>query len=266
MAIKLIVSDLDGTLLNSQKLVSETSINLMQKAAEQNVDVSIATGRMHACAAFFGREIHSKVPVISCNGGMVRTADTDELIYEKYIDDTVAEALLAFLFENDVYCSWYIGIKNLAPYFSWKMFPDYITVKTLNFIETGKAYKKYTHKITQFILRDNKKLPVDILAKLEEKFGKYVSFQQNTGYTIDITPLATDKGTGLKLLAEYLGINQKEIMVLGDGDNDLPMFAYAGLSVAMGNAKNTVKEKATFVTVDCDNDGVAAAIKKVLKI
>ncbi|WP_196603230.1 Cof-type HAD-IIB family hydrolase [Pectinatus haikarae] len=266
MDIKLIVSDLDGTLLNSKKLVSGTSIEIMEEAAEKDVDVSIATGRMHTCAAFFGRIINSRVPVISCNGGMIRTADTNELVYEKYIDDAVAEEILAFLFENGVYCSWYIGVENFVPYFSWKMFPDYTTVKTLDFIETGKNYKKYAHKVTQFILRDNKKLQADILKRMDAKFGRYVSFQQNTGYTIDITPQNTNKATGLKLLAEYLHLRREEIMVLGDGDNDLPMFAYAGTSVAMANAKEQVKKRATFVTADCDSDGVSDAIRKVLNI
>ncbi|WP_196606976.1 Cof-type HAD-IIB family hydrolase [Pectinatus frisingensis] len=266
MAVKLIVSDLDGTLLNSRKTVSDATAQILQKASQMGIYTSIATGRMHTCAAFFGKKIDSKVPVISCNGGMMRTVDTNELIYEKYVDDCVGEEILAFLFANKVYCSWYIGMKNIAPYFSWSMFPDYTTVVPFNFIETGNDYKKYTHKITQFILRDNEKLSLSILESLNEKFGKYVSFQQNTQYTIDITPLATTKATGLQSLAGYLGVKPAEVMVLGDGSNDLEMFEYAGIAVAMGNADNSVKKRATFITADCDNNGVAEAIGKVLEI
>jgi Cof subfamily protein (haloacid dehalogenase superfamily) len=104
------------------------------------------------------------------------------------------------------------------------------------------------------------------LDSLNEKFGKYVSFQQNTQYTIDITPLATTKATGLQSLAGYLGVKPAEVMVLGDGSNDLEMFEYAGIAVAMGNADNSVKKRATFITADCDNNGVAEAIGKVLEI
>lgn len=264
MSIKLVVCDLDGTLLNSNKIISLHNISIIKKAASLGINTSIATGRMHASAAFFGKILNTHVPVISCNGGMIRHTNNN-LIFESYIDDEVAEEILQFLFKHNIYCSWYSGINNFVPYFSWNMFPDYKTVKTLYFTETGQHYKNFSKKITQFILRDNNKLPSDLLARLYDKFNKYVCFQQNTGYTIDITPLNTNKGTGLKKLAQYLNIFPSEIAAIGDGDNDLSMFTQSGYSIAMGNAKNNIKNNADAITTDCDNDGVANVIKNLLK-
>ncbi|WP_196595567.1 Cof-type HAD-IIB family hydrolase [Pectinatus frisingensis] len=264
MPIKLIATDLDGTLLNDEKKVSPANIKAFQSAYEQGINITIATGRMHFAAAFFGKAIGANVPVISCNGAMIRDINTDEPIFETYIDDVAVEELLAFFFEHNIYCSWYIGTQKFAPYFSWDMFSGYHTVQGFNMTEVGHNYKPYTKKVTQVVIRSNTKIPLELTQMLEERFKSFVKFQQNTGYTIDITPPDITKAVGLKYLAEYLHIQRENIMTLGDGDNDVAMLGYAGTSAAMGNAIVPAKKAATFITDTCNADGVAKAINKVL--
>lgn len=81
----------------------------------------------------------------------------------------------------------------------------------------------------------------------------------------EATAAGVDKGTGLKRLCDYLKIDRKNVMALGDQANDMPMLKYAGLGVAMGNAVKYTKDHADEVTADCDHDGVAVAINKILK-
>ena len=264
MSIELIITDLDGTLLNDKKIVSEANIEAFKTASSQGINVSVATGRMHFAAAFFGKIIGAKVPVISCNGAMIRTIDTDEAIFEKYIDDAVTEEILAFLYKNNTYCSWYIGTKRFAPYFSWEMFPGYRTVEDFDLIKVGSNYKPFVKNVTQIVVRSASAIPLELTQMLEDRFKSAVTFQQNTGYTIDITPPNITKATGLKQLAEYLNIKQENIMALGDGDNDVAMLKYAGVSAATANAIDNAKNAATFVTNNCNDDGVAKAIQKVL--
>ena len=88
--------------------------------------------------------------------------------------------------------------------------------------------------------------------------------QQNTGFTMDVTPPGINKAVGLSRLADYLGIKQMEVMAVGDGDNDLDMIRYAGIGVAMENAIDDLKKAASFITKDCDNDGIAYAIEKLV--
>ncbi|MDQ0203975.1 Cof-type HAD-IIB family hydrolase [Pectinatus haikarae] len=265
MPIKLIVTDLDGTLLNEEKLVSRANIEAFHIARKNGIAASIATGRMHLAAAFFGREIGAQVPVISCNGAMIRSIDTDEKIYEKYIDDDAAAEILAFLIKNNIYCSWYIGKNRFAPYFSWDMFSGYHTVKNFDLIEVGNNYKAYTKNVTQIVLRSSTdRLPAYIIRHLQEYFSGAVKLQQNTGYTIDVTPPDINKAVGLKYLADYLGIAKEDILVFGDGDNDIAMLEYAGISIATANAIPAAKKAASFITDDCNNDGVAKGISKVL--
>ncbi|WP_196593832.1 Cof-type HAD-IIB family hydrolase [Pectinatus sottacetonis] len=266
MAIKIIISDLDGTLLNDNKTISINNIKAFHAASRQGIYSSIATGRMHFAASFFGRIIGTKVPVISCNGAMIRTINTNEPIFEKYIDDAVTEELLAFFIENNIFCSWYIGNNRFAPFFSWDMFPGYRTIKNFNITEVGANYKPYSKNVTQIVIRSSTKIPLELTQSLAEKYKSAIKFQQNTGYTIDITPPNINKAIGIKQLAAYLNIQKDEIMVLGDGDNDLAMLKYAGISVATGNAIKEAKSAASFTTDNCNNDGVAKAIYKILKL
>ena len=73
-----------------------------------------------------------------------------------------------------------------------------------------------------------------------------------------------NKGAGLQAAAESLGLSRQEVMAVGDGHNDLPMLRWAGLSVAMGNASREVKQAARFLTEDCDHDGLAVALKRLV--
>ena len=82
---------------------------------------------------------------------------------------------------------------------------------------------------------------------------------------IEVMPLGVDKGTGLSALAAYLNLTPAEVMAVGDGENDLAMLRYAGLSVAMGNACDTVKKTARVVTETNDEDGLAKAVERVLR-
>lgn len=267
MPIKLIVTDLDGTLLNKDKLISKVNIQTFQLAEKNGAKATIATGRMHCAAVFFGKTVGVKVPVISCNGAMIRGINNDEVIFEDYIDNTVTEEILSYLLSNNIYCSWYIGTERYAPYFSWDKFSGYRTVKDFSVTEVGNNYKDYTKNVTQIVLRSSEKaLPHDIILYLQEKYSKVVKLQQNTGCTIDITPPNINKAIGVKYLAEYLDIDKSEIFTLGDGDNDVDMLRYAGSSAAMGNGIGAAKKAAAFVTDTCDNDGVAKAIKKVLNL
>ena len=104
----------------------------------------------------------------------------------------------------------------------------------------------------------------EIQDELADIFKNRIGLQQNTGYTMDITPPGIDKAVGLSKLAQYLQIDKSEIMACGDGDNDLAMIEYAGLGVAMENAIDDVKNIAQFITKDCDEDGIAYVINKFI--
>ena len=91
-----------------------------------------------------------------------------------------------------------------------------------------------------------------------------VVFSKTEPFYFEATAAGVDKGTGLKRLCDYLKVKPENVMALGDQANDMPMLKYAGLGVAMGNAVDYTKKHADEITADCDHDGVAVAISKIL--
>ena len=95
----------------------------------------------------------------------------------------------------------------------------------------------------------------------KEFYDKY-TIVKSTPYFLEFLNKKVDKGAAVKQLAEALGIEAREVMALGDNENDLPMIEYAGLGIAMGNATENIKNAANFITASNDAHGVAVAIEK----
>lgn len=108
------------------------------------------------------------------------------------------------------------------------------------------------------------------LAVLEKVLADYyknkMSIYRSEPFFLEILPFGIDKAKRLDFLLNYLGIRREELMVCGDGYNDLSMIKFAGLGVAMSNAQDVVKEAANYITLSNEEDGVAVAVKRFIKI
>ena len=100
---------------------------------------------------------------------------------------------------------------------------------------------------------------------MQEAVGNEATAVRSQTYYLDITPPGHDKGTFVEAMAKRLGIPADAIATIGDMENDLPMFARSGISFAMGNAADDVKQHATHVTDSNESDGFAGAIETVLQ-
>ena len=154
MAIRLIVMDLDGTLLTSEKMVSDYSKDVLRRAMEKGVAVTLATGRMLLSASYFGRIIGANAPIISCNGALVQALDaTEPLFLRAFSPETVAE-LLTFARENGWYAQWYIGDDIYAEDFRPEYFTAYRTVQGFAVHEVGEDFSPYVEGVAQVVVRD----------------------------------------------------------------------------------------------------------------
>ncbi|MFA9398420.1 MAG: HAD-IIB family hydrolase, partial [Clostridiaceae bacterium] len=112
--------------------------------------------------------------------------------------------------------------------------------------------------------KDYKKNLFGNLDFIPEDFKNKYSIMKTTPYTLEVIHKDTNKGIALEKLANYLGIKREEIIAIGDSGNDEHMIEYAGLGIAMGNAFKSIKEKADFITLTNQEDGVANAINKFI--
>lgn len=264
MSIKLIALDLDGTLLNSDKLISARTLAAIKAAQTKGVKVTIATGRMFSSAEFFGQEIQANAPLICCNGGLVQEMGKAEPLMVRYLASETVKKILSTCHENNWYINWYIGNDILAEEYKEEFYYAYRTTKNMKIKAVGNDFLSYTDKVVQCVARDlDGNIPV-ITQKLQELCGDSIVLQQNTGTSADITPPGVNKALGLSFLAESLGLTPAEVMACGDADNDLAMLKYAGTAVVPANGLDIAKKLATFHAEANDDDGIAKAIEELV--
>ena len=259
--IKLICSDLDGTLLTKENTISEKTKAAIKKVKEKGVMFCIATGRMFSSASIFAAELGLKSPIISYNGALIKDFVTKEVYFSRTIDIEVAQKILYLCRDNDWLAQLYVD--------------DILYFKEPN--ETTKRYEKHVNVPAHFVgnsLYDLQGAPDKILLNVDSSKSKDItqilqdSFKDKVFVTssndrfIEIVAPGVNKGFAVESLAASINISSDEVMCIGDSYNDLEMIQYAATSVAMGNANETLKNAASFVTLDNDSDGVAFALEK----
>ncbi|MGL5870302.1 Cof-type HAD-IIB family hydrolase [Clostridium chrysemydis] len=281
--MRLIATDLDGTLLNSKSEISRENKLALLKAQEKGVKIVLATGRMFNDAKNIFKDIDLDIPyIISSNGSMIHNYSGEE-IHSFPIDKDVLKKVLPFLQRNNYYYALFGATKLFEPKDSnQRIIADFYKSKIkkdipekelddlLNFF--NKEQKSEIHKFDS--LDEFFKLNEDVFNLVSVSFdidklneGKRAFrdipgisiFSSNTN-NFEIINENCSKGNALEIVAESLGVSLKEIMTIGDNFNDVSMLKKSKISVAMGNAHSDIKEIASFVTLDNNNHGVAHAI------
>ena len=260
MAVKLFVSDLDGTMLPDGNVVSAENIAAVRRAVEAGVTVTIATGRMFEAALPIAEALGVDVPIISYNGGLIKSPSGR--VYEEHtIEPALARDIIAFCKERSWYIQCYSGgvLRYVEACDESRFYEKAQQV-------TGKAVGwdgLFAHAAGNCkLLLVTKELSVT-LARAEAvlaAFGAHVDVTRSADCLIEIVPKGVSKASALMSLAAKLGIAIEETMAIGDAYNDLPMLKAAGKSIAMGNAFPVVKEVTDYETLTCTENGLAAAI------
>ena len=251
---KLIAVDMDGTLLKNDKTVSDRTKKTLKEAREKGVNVVIATGRPIDGVSRYLEELDmlgENDYVLSYNGGLVLKTKSREIISKIALTGADLHYLHKLSKELGVNIHAFSEVYGL------------ITPK--NNIKIGiNDYSKIEddHSIIKVMMIDEPEVlqkAVDNLPK--EVYEKY-TVVRSTPYFLEFLNKEVNKGTGVKLLADHLGVKQEEVMTFGDAENDLDMIVYAGMGVAMANGFEEVKEAANYITDSNEEDGVAKAIEK----
>lgn len=262
---KLIAFDIDGTLVNSKKEVTQATKEALHKLHEAGIHVVISSGRPYKGvllnADLVGREI---VPYVSCfNGALVKEVATDDTVYAHELTNAELQRWVDLAQEHDLdvhaHDDEYVLVQG-------KPKDQYVEVEsTLNEMPI-RTVDFYDGEITApkvMITAEPRKLD-DFIATLDpELFEKY-SVMKSEPFFLEIMPKGVDKGEALAKLAESLDIDQSETMAFGDQANDLSMIKWVGCGVAMGNAIDDLKDNAQYVTASNDDEGIAKALEKLV--
>ena len=267
----IIALDLDGTLLNSKKELSEGNLAALKKAADAGWEIVPTTGRFYGGMPDFIRGLPFVHYAITINGAYVEdllegnqiyTAEMpykqaidimkylDELpvIYDCYMDNDafMTEALKAKvdeIVENPRIRKMFYDLRKPVP-------------ELKEFLENrGQDVQKI-----QFFTKDAN-LRLELLEELPKVFEN-IAVSSSSAQNIEINQAKATKGLALIALAEYLGLDRSKTIAMGDGLNDISMLEEAGIGIAMANGCDEALDAADWVTSHCDEDGVAKAIEK----
>lgn len=256
----LVVSDVDGTLVTKDKRLTERTLRAVDDLRAKGVRFAITSSRPPLGLRMVAEPLRIDTPIGGFNGARIVEPD-GALVAENLLPAEAAYAAADYLAEQgvDVWAfvddSWLITDPN-GDYVEHERFTVRIDPTVVpDFAGRLGRVAKLVGASRDFALLE--RCEAALSARLE---GASVARSQD--YYLDITSLAANKGVVVRTLAERFGIAREEILVLGDMANDLPMFAQAGFSVAMGQAKDVVKAAASAVTASNGEDGFAQAIER----
>lgn len=264
---KIIALDMDGTLLNEDKVITDKTKAALKKAGDMGVKIVLASGRPIEGLDRYLEELNlvkEDEYVLSYNGCLVQETKTKKIICEFGLKGKDLQ------YFYDLSCSLGVNIHAFSPQ------RGLITPKNSKYTEVEANINQIEINICDFstVKEDEDIIKImfidepEILEKAiealpKELYDKY-NIVKSTPFFLEVISKDAGKGVGLKALAQYLNVKQEEVIAVGDAGNDLDMIEYAGLGVAMANASENVKEIANYITDSNNEDGIVKVIEKFI--
>ena len=260
--IKLVVFDLDDTLLDSRQGISARTSAAIRQVAQKGIAIMLATGRMYASTVKFAQYLELAVPLITYNGAMVKAFPSGELLFHQPIDPEAAAQVLALCREQRWHIQTYIDdvlyVREINRYASL-----YARITDTEPVAVGDRLYALQAAPTKMLVIAEPDTVQQIKAYLVARLGNRLYIAESKPNFLEITHPSVHKGAALRWMAEQLKIDRHHIMAFGNGGNDIEMLRYAGWGIAVGNSPAEVKKAARLVTDSHDEDGVAKILEKV---
>lgn len=268
MKYKLIAMDLDGTLNNDQKVITEETRAALMSAQEKGIRLALASARPSP-GLFRERDAlrlqdHNGI-LMSYNGGRIVDAATNEVLFETSMDLQETKQVLRMLEKLPV-----TPILDDGKQF-------FVTDKNAYKVD----YECYNNRMECTEVENLADFlnfaPIKILMSVQpEEIGAVqaliaaflpdgLTVVQTAAFYLEVIPRTINKGQGILDICHTLNIAPEEVIAFGDAENDIPMLRTAGMGVAMGNADQAVKAAADMVTLTNNEDGIADALRKLLR-
>lgn len=270
--IKAVFIDIDETLTNSQREVTEKTKLEIKKCVENGVKIILTSGRSRREAMDFQEKIGTSPYIVSSNGASAYDAENGVEIYNERIDPQMVLQLIKHSRENGYRIK--LNYKDLLV-MNEAAYPDEkdkeVSYEELERVAVEEQVVQCVITSTDFekmrFFRDYiKNECVGIAVANESKRFKNPDLKPSRNYYCDVASVKVSKGNAVKAVCEYFEIKPEEIVTIGDGENDLSMFELTPNSVAMGNSLSEIKEKANYVTDSNDEDGVAKVLGFIIKV
>lgn len=265
----MLVLDVDGTLVGSDKQISENTRRAIIEAQKRGKTVAIASGRSIAgirkTAANISLEQYGGY-VIAYNGTTVVNCKTGECIYNQMVPQEMVKPVYEAAKKAGVGIVVYND--NTKEMVSGNGLNEYIKADamacdvTIN--EAHDFVKAINFPFNKFLLSGAPAYMAEVEKVMDKEFGDRMNVFRSDPFYVELLPRYVDKGVAVEKLVKHLEIPREKVICIGDSYNDMPMLRFAGMGVAMGNAQKEVKEMADYVTASNDEDGIVNVIDKFM--
>lgn len=267
MNYKMIVLDLDGTLTNRDKVITERTKRVLLEAQKKGKKVVLASGRPTYGVMPLAEELELDKYggyILSFNGGIIMDCSSREVIFQKKLPVDANRRIAELATEERVDIMTYQDATILTnnpdcPYAKLESQINHLKIKK---VEDMASYVDFA--VPKFIMMDDGDYLAMVEARVKAALGRNFSVYRSEPFFLEILPRGIDKAQCLGYLIERMGLMQEELIACGDGYNDLSMIRFAGLGVAMENAVLPVRNAADYVTKSNNDDGVAHVVEKFL--
>jgi Cof subfamily protein (haloacid dehalogenase superfamily) len=261
--IRLVIADIDGTLVTKEKLLTPHSVQAVQRLNDAGILFGVTTGRPPAGTRMLVDSLPGLKFIAGFNGGIIVRRDFS-LFKQNLLPAAIAQQVVETILQHgmDVWLytdkDWFV--RDIRAYrvdreektvqFPPKVTPTFAGLfdRVVKIVGVSKDY--------------------DIVAQCEknvqEKLGASVSAARSQPFYLDVTHPKANKGQVVLLASEFSGVPPQEIATIGDMPNDVTMFQQSGVSIAMGNASPEVQKAATYVTASNEQEGFAMAVEQFI--
>ncbi len=263
MAIRLLLADVDGTLVTQDKVLTDRAIAAVEKLGQAGILFAVTSGRPPRGMSMLIEPLHLTTPIAGFNGGVFARPDMS-VIEQRAIPDDLTPSVIELLGSHgvDVWvyrgADWFVRDAQ-APHVAREAW-------TVKFGPTPVAsFTSVSDGVAKIVgVSDDHDAVQRAVDAARERFGDHVSAARSQPYYADITHPDANKGYVVRYLSRSYGIGFEDIATIGDQPNDVLMFAHVGLSIAMGNASPEVQRAARRVTATNEDEGFAKAVERYI--
>ena len=271
--IKLVASDLDGTLLNKNKEITPRLFEALKNLDDLGIYFVPSTGRPFGTVPQAIKELPFLKYVITSNGATIYDAEKKKNIIENYLTAEAVDTVIEIAKELPVITEYFI---NGKAYIAKDVYDD---LTPFDLTESHKTYIKNSRTPVEnfweemernHAVLENINLVFKDMELRKETWDRLkalglASVTAATAINIEITSLYATKAQALEKLCEVLGLERENVLAMGDGDNDMPMIEFAGIGVAMANGEEHIRQAADIIADDCNDFGAAKILEQIIE-
>lgn len=268
MKYKLLVLDVDGTLLNDSKEITPRTLAALKKVQQMGVRIVLASGR----PTYGLLPISNKLElnnyggfIMSYNGGQIFSVQDGKMIFEKQINPEIIPYLTKKAKKNNFPIFTYYTDTIITSDTENEHIQEEAYLNNMRMVQTNNFPEAVDFNPYKCMLvSDDEEALTGLEQHWKRKLNGVLDVFRSEDYFLEVVPKSINKGDSLSLLMDNLKVTRDEVVAIGDGVCDIPMIQLAGLGIAMGNAQESVRRCTDHTTLSNEDDGVAVAVEKAI--